>query len=485
MGKQIISRHIYGHFAEHLGRCIYGGFYLKENTDIPHVRRIRQDVVQALREINIPNLRWPGGCFADEYHWQDGIGPQKERPGMINTHWGGVTEDNSFGTHEFMDLCQQLGCEPVICGNIGSGTVREMSQWVEYLTSSNISPMTNLRKKNGREKPWKVKFWGLGNENWACGGNMTPEYYANLMRRFSTYCRNYPGNRLYKIACGPYSDNTHWMEVLLKEPKNRYMFQGISLHYYTDTWDMKNKSATEFSESEWIKILQKARKMDEIINKQKIIMDKYDPQNKIGLIVDEWGTWYKVEPGTNPGFLYQQNSLRDAVAAGVTLNILNSHCDRVKMANIAQTINVLQAMILTKDDKLVLTPTYYVFKLYRVHHDATLLPASLNCEDYRFNDVTIPAISASASRDAEGFIHITLCHLNPNKEIRLTCELRGISKIKLIDSQIITAPRINSCNDFGKKEQVNIKSFKQVTLKGNTLSLNMPAKSIIMIKLKS
>ena len=484
LGKSKISKHIYGHFAEHLGRCIYGGIWVGEDSSIPNKNGIRNDIVKALREINIPNLRWPGGCFADEYHWMDGIGPRDQRPTMINTHWGRVTEDNSFGTHEFMELCRQLGCEPVICGNVGSGTVREMSQWIEYLTSDNVSPMTKLRKKNGREKPWKVKYWDIGNENWGCGGNMTAEFYSDLMRRFSTYCRNYGDNRLYKIACGPNSTDYNWMEVLMKNPGNRWSFQGISLHYYTGTWGWKNRSSTEFKEELWFKILANALKIDEIITKHKVIMDKYDPKKTKGLIVDEWGTWYEVEPGTNPGFLYQQNTLRDALVTSLTLDIFNKHCDRIKMANIAQTVNVLQSMILTKKQQMVLTPTYYVFKMYTVHHDATLLPINVDCEKYSYDDNSIPSISASASGHKDGLIHITMSNLNPKKVIKVTCELRGIDKVSLKRSEIITGEAINSYNDFGKPEKVNIKKFKSITTKKNILSVNLPAKSIIMIELK-
>ncbi|MDZ7291968.1 MAG: alpha-N-arabinofuranosidase [candidate division KSB1 bacterium] len=485
-GKERISRHIYGHFSEHLGRCIYGGIWVGENSPIPNTRGIRNDIVKALREINIPNLRWPGGCFADEYHWKDGIGPREQRPKMINTHWGGVTEDNSFGTHEFMDLCEQLGCEPVICGNVGSGTVQEMSQWVEYLTSDNISPMTELRKQNGREKPWRVKFWGIGNETWGCGGNMRPEYYADVMRRYSTYCRNYGDNRLYKIACGPYDVNYEWTEVLMRDPATRRMMHGLSLHYYTVCHDWNNKgSATNFNESEWFLTMSKTLRMEEFITKHAAIMDKYDPEKRIGLIVDEWGNWHDVEPGTNPAFLYQQNTLRDALVAAINLNIFNNHCDRVRMANIAQTINVLQAMILTQDEKMVLTPSYYVFKMFKVHHEATLLPVTLQSENYVLESGgAIPALNASASRDALGRLHISVCNLNPNKSVQLECELSGADKIKSVSGEIITAERMNAYNDFGKTEAVNIQPFKKFTLKQNNLSIELPAKAIVMLELK-
>src|ERR1051325_10248290 len=228
-----INRNIYGQFSEHLGHCVYEGLWVGEESSIPNTRGIRNDVVAALKRIKVPVLRWPGGCFADEYHWADGIGPRDQRPSMINTHWGGVTENNHFGTHEFLELCQQLGCEPYICGNLGSGTVQEMQQWVEYLTFDGVSPMADLRRSNGREQPWHVRFWGVGNENWGCGGNMTAEQYALEYRRYQTYARDFGDNQLYKIACGPRNDDYHWTETLMKNGRNmrgQFLMHGLGLH---------------------------------------------------------------------------------------------------------------------------------------------------------------------------------------------------------------------------------------------------------------
>ncbi len=485
LGKEKISRHIYGHFSEHLGRCIYGGYWVGEDSEIPNTNGIRNDVVDALREMGIPNLRWPGGCFADEYHWKDGIGPREKRPTMINTHWGGVTENNHFGTHEFMELCNQLDAEPVICGNLGSGTVQEMSQWVEYLNSDNISPMTNLRKTNGRQEPWGVKYWNLGNENWGCGGSMTPEYYANEMRRYSTYTKNYGDNRLYRVACGPSGADYHWMETLMKNGNPGRSFQGISLHYYTVTHNWSNKgSATEFDESDYFLTMSKTLFMDELLRNHINIMDRYDPRNRIGLLVDEWGNWHDVEPGTNPGFLYQQNTLRDAMVAAVNLDLFNKYCRRVKMANIAQTVNVLQAMILTKEGEMVKTPSYYVFKMYKVHHDATLLPSEVKTEMYSYDNESIPAVSTSASKAADGTVHVTISNINPNEALVLTCELRGMENVSFERGEIITGDKINSYNDFGEAEEVSTTSFSDVTVNGNLLDVNLPAKSIVMLELK-
>ncbi len=484
LGKETISRHIYGHFSEHLGTCIYGGYWVGEDSDIPNTAGLRNDVVTALKEIGMPNLRWPGGCFADEYHWMDGIGPRDQRPTMINTHWGGVTEDNSFGTHEFMELCNQLGAEPFVSGNLGSGTLQEMSQWVEYLNSDNISPMTDLRKVNGQDEPWGVKYWGLGNETWGCGGNMTAQFYADVMRRYSTFTKDYGSNRLFKVAVGPSGDDYEWTETLMKNGMPGRSFQGLSLHHYTvcNTWANKG-SATQFDEEDYFTTMNKTLFMKELLEKHSTIMDKYDPQARVALVVDEWGNWHDVEPGTNPGFLFQQNTIRDAMVASVNLDLFNNNARRVKMANIAQTVNVLQAMILTKDEEMVKTPSYYVFKMYTVHHDATLLPSDVSCDEYTYGDESIPAISTSASKDANGKIHVTISNLDPNNSKTVTCELRGTDKVSFANGSIVTGEKINSYNDFGKAEEVTLKSFNDVKVNGNVVTVNLPSKSVVMVEL--
>lgn len=478
-GKVRIDRNIYGHFAEHLGRCIYEGIWVGEDSPIPNTRGIRNDVVTALKRIKIPVLRWPGGCFADEYHWKDGIGPRSGRPSMVNTHWGGVTENNHFGTHEFMDLCAQLGCQPYICGNVGSGSVLEMQQWVEYITFDGVSPMAELRKANGHPDPWKLTYFGVGNENWGCGGNMSAEYYADQYLRYATYVRNFAGNSIFKIACGPNRNDYHWTEVLMARCAKR--MNGLALHFYCGT-GKKSRSATDFGEEDWLHNLKTALQMEELVTKHSEIMDRFDPSKKIALIVDEWGAWHAVEPGTNKGFLYQQNSLRDAMVAAVTLNILNSHADRVRMANIAQTINVLQAMILTDKEKIVLTPTFHVFEMFVPHHDATWLPHELTGASYALGDVGIPALNASASRDAAGKIHITCCNLDPAKPATLECELLG-AKASRVAGRILTAPAINSHNTFEQPDRVSPAPFDAAKPTGAGFSAILPPKSLVALEI--
>lgn len=479
-GKTKIDRNIYGHFAEHLGRCIYEGIWVGEGSPTPNTRGIRNDVVAALKRIKIPVLRWPGGCFADEYHWKDGIGPRDGRPTMINTHWGGVTENNHFGTHEFFDLCSQLECEPYICGNVGSGAVLEMQQWVEYITFDGISPMAELRKANGRPDPWKLRYFGVGNENWGCGGNMSAEYYADQYLRYATYVRNFAGNAIFKIACGPNRDDYHWTEVLMARCTKR--MNGLALHFYCGT-GKKSRSATVFDEGDWFHNLKTALRMEELISKHSEIMDRFDPEKKIGLMVDEWGAWHAVEPGTNRGFLYQQNSLRDAMVAALTLNIFNRHSDRVRMANIAQTINVLQAMILTDKDRMVLTPTYHVFEMFVPHHDATWLPGELSAGPYAVAGEEIPALSVSASRDESGKIHVTLCNIDPTRPATLGCELRG-AKASDVSGRILTAEEMTAHNTFDQPERVKPTPFDAAKPTATGFSVILPPKSIVALEIQ-
>jgi alpha-N-arabinofuranosidase len=488
-GTRTISRHIYGHFAEHLGRCIYGGIWVGEESPIPNTRGIRTDVVEALRAIRIPNLRWPGGCFADEYHWMDGIGPRAQRPRMINTHWGGVVENNHFGTHEFLDLCGQLDCEPYICGNVGSGTVHEMQQWVEYLTFDGTSPMADLRRRNGREAAWRIRFWGVGNENWGCGGSMRAEHYTDEYRRYQTYVRNYSGNELYKIACGPRNDDYEWTDTLMRHGRTMrgsFAMHALGLHYYTpDTPYRQLHAATQFGEREWITILHTARYMDELLTRHSAIMDRYDPDKTVDLIVDEWGTWYAVEPGTNPGFLYQQNSLRDALVAALTLHIFHQHCDRVTMCNIAQVVNVLQALILTEEgsERMVLTPTYHVFEMYQVHQDATLLPIDLRCDEYRYGELAMPGLSATASRDASGIVHLSLCNVNPHQDAEVRCDLRGMA-LDTVQGRVLTDGEMTAHNTFDESARVSPRAFQGATIAGNQLTLTIPAKAVVVLELR-
>ena len=474
-----ISRHIYGHFAEHLGRCIYGGLWVGKNSPIPNTKGIRNDIIEALKKINIPNLRWPGGCFADQYHWRDGVGA--ERPSRVNVHWGNVVEDNSFGTHEFLEFCELTGADAYVAANVGSGTPDEMMDWVEYMTFNGASTLANERRENGRAEPWKVPFFGIGNENWGCGGRMTPEYYSDLYRRFSVYARDLGDNKLTRVAAGPGGTRLEWLDVLMKRVRGG--MEGVSLHYYTlgGTWQDK-LPAVGFPEDGWAAVLRDALQMEDLLTRAEVIMEREDPENRVGLYVDEWGTWYQAEPGTNPAFLYQRNTIRDAVVAGATFNILHHHAKRVRMANIAQLVNVLQALILTEGEKMVLTPTYHVFDMYKVHHDATSLPVELQSDNYSFGETSFPAVNASASRDAEGRLHLSLANLDPKAEVSLKAKIEG-GKFSRVSGQVLTGSTMDAENTFDSPNQVKPEAFSGANLSGGDLTAKLPPRSVVVLTL--
>jgi alpha-N-arabinofuranosidase len=483
-GKDKISRHIYGHFSEHLGKCIYGGFYVGDgNTKIPNVKGVRTDVVEALKKLKIPNLRWPGGCFADTYHWKDGIGAKDKRPTIVNTWWGGVTEDNSFGTHEFLDMCELLGTEPYISGNVGSGTVQELAEWAQYTNFGGVSPMSKLRTENGREKPWAVKYWGIGNETWGCGGNMTADYYANVYKQYSTFLSGWSNDsKIFRIASGANSSDYNWTEVLMRDIRHN-MLEGVALHHYSVIDWSKKGSATAFSEEQYFTIMKKALFMDELVTRHATIMDKYDKAKRVALVVDEWGGWYDVEPNTNPGFLFQQNTIRDAILAGATLNIFNNHADRVRMANLAQTVNVLQAVVLTNEEKMLLTPTYHVMEMYTVHHDATMIPLEVRTTDYTFGADKLPAVSASASKDSQGLVHITLVNVDANKAQDVTIDVRG-GKHTSVSGRILTSDKLQDYNSFDQPGKVKPAPFKDASISGSTLKVKLPPHSVVVLETK-
>ncbi len=471
-----ISKDIYGHFSEHLGRCIYEGMYVGEDSPIPNVNGMRKDVVDALKDMGIPVLRWPGGCFADEYHWKDGIGPKENRKKMINTHWGGVVEDNSFGTHEFFELCRQLGCDAYITGNVGSGTVQEMSEWVEYMTFDGVSPMAELRKENGSEKPWRMKYFGVGNENWGCGGNMTAEFYADQYKRYGTYVRNYDWhNPVSKIACGPSGGDYHWTEVMMKNAGHH--MQGLALHYYTITHDWHKKGkALEFTDEEYYKTIEHAYQIEELVTRHSEIMNRYDPRKRVALVVDEWGIWHDVEEGTNPGFLYQQNTLRDAMVAGLTLNIFNKHSDRVRMANIAQIVNVLQSVALTDGEEMILTPTYYVFKMYKDHQENTLLGSYITTPNL-VEKGTLPQLIESASVKEDGTIVATIVNTSIDSAAEVQCQIADFA-VSGITAEILTGDA-HDHNSFENKNAVSTGEFKDFEATADGFKTVLPPCSVV------
>ncbi|MBO0608944.1 alpha-N-arabinofuranosidase [Myceligenerans salitolerans] len=497
-----INRHLYGQFAEHLGRCVYEGFWVGEDSPVPHEGGIRLDVVEALRELRVPNLRWPGGCFADSYHWRDGVGPREDRPRIANVHWGDVVEDNAFGTHEFLALCELLRTEPYVSANVGSGTVQETADWVEYLTRDDDAPMARLRREHGRGEPWPVTFFGLGNEPWGCGGNLRADQYASLARLHSTYARDLSGNTLQRVAAGANEDDYAWTETLMKQVSQRLgdeepapLFQAVSFHYYTipGTWGAKG-SATDFDHDTYWTTMRKAHRVRALIRGHSAVMDAYDPNARVALALDEWGTWFDVEPGTEPGFLYQQNTMRDALVAAVHFDAFHDNARRLRLANVAQVVNVLQAMVLTEGACMLRTPTFHAFAMSAGHQDASALAVhDVASRGTRAVDGTdLPTVSTSASVK-DGSVLVSLTNLDPAAPARVRVALRGGS-VMPDGATVLAAPEgagsddaVRAHNTFDAPDAVAPRELTTVSLTTtgaqSTLEATLPPASFATVRL--
>ncbi|MGO9012658.1 MAG: alpha-N-arabinofuranosidase [Bryobacteraceae bacterium] len=485
-----IDRNIFGQFAEHLGHGIYEGIWVGPDSTIPNTRGIRNDVVAALRALKVPNVRWPGGCFADEYHWRKGLGPLDKRIVTLNPNWGGVTEPNTFGTHEFMDFIDQISSEAYISVNVGSGTPQEAAEWLEYLTTDQPTTLAKERATDGHPAPYKVGFLGIGNESWDCGGNMTADYYLSQLKIYSRFVRNYnpaqeDKRQMLEIAVGPGDGSTEWTESIMKAYRGRHWswdINGLSMHSYTVVKWPPSFASVGFGEAEYSRILNSTLEMENLVTKQSAVMDKYDPEKRVALVVDEWGAWYAPLPGTNPGFLVQQNSLRDAILASLNLNIFARHADRVRMANIAQMINVLQAMIITNKEKMVLTPTYQVFRMYVPFQDATLVPVTFDAGIYTQGDIRLPRLDAIAAKDASGKLWLEVTNLDPEQPVEIEAELAGI-QVKSAAGEMLTAPKVDSVNSF---EAPNAVAPKPVSAKvqDGKLVLKLEPKSVTVVALE-
>jgi alpha-N-arabinofuranosidase len=467
-----IEPEVYGQFAEHLGTGIYGGLWVGPESKIPNTRGWRNDVVNALRKLQVPVVRWPGGCFADDYDWRDGIGDPAKRPARLNKLWGNVIETNRVGTHEYMDLVEQLGTEAYIAGNMGSMPPRAMGQWLEYMTSDSKSALAEERRRNGRDKPWKVKFFGIGNESWGCGGNMRPEYQSDLHNQYETFLHA----PVVRVASGDGTANDHLIDVLMERSADH--MDALTLHYYTMPGDWSKKgSATGFNEQEWAKTLKVAMGIEPRIETISRLMDKRDPGKRVALYVDEWGTWYDATPGTNGAFLQQQNSLRDALVAALSFNVFHRHTDRVKMANIAQMVNVLQALALTDGPRMVLTPTYHAFDLYKPFRGATPLKAELKTPHWKEADVDLPSVDASVARAADGSTLLALVNLDPQHPAHVTTNLSGAAH-----GRVITAAQMDAHNTFTQPNAL-VPAAYEAGKTGAPLALDLPPKSVVVVSI--
>jgi alpha-L-arabinofuranosidase len=486
---------IYGQFVEHLGRGVYDGIWVGAGSPIPNTRGIRNDVVGALRRIHVPVIRWPGGCFAETYHWRDGIGPREQRPRGVNTAWGDEVESNEFGTHEFMDLVEQLGAQPFISVNLASGSPAEAQAWMQYLTGPASSGPGKERARNGHAEPWKIPFIGIGNETWGCGGNMTAEFYSDVYRQYASVLRPY-GNL---IASDANSDDYGWTETLLTRALHRHTQEPsttlayisrqpqigmISVHFYTfagNDWGKKSP-AVGFDEKDWALSMLRTWKTDEMISRHAAILDRHDPEGRVGISFSEWGAWWATDKN-RPSNLYQANTLRDAVIAGMTLNFFQNHAARVRMANLAQMVNVLQSLIVTDGAKMSLTPTYHVFDLYQSHQSATLLPTQVTAPDYAFQDVHVPSLSVSASRGADGTTTLTVVNLDPVRDAEIDVQLEG-GAVGSAAGRVITADRMDARTGFGEPDRLAPTALKSLRVRHGGIALTAPSKSVIALTLR-
>ncbi len=483
-----IDRNLFGQFAENLGRGLYGGIWVGPDSSIPNTRGIRNDVVGALRELKVPDVRWPGGCFADQYHWRKGIGPMDKRPATLNSAWGGVVDTNAFGTDEFMDFIHQIGSNAYVSLNLGSGTPEEAADWLEYMTAAAPTALEKKRAANGHPDPYTVSMLGLGNESWDCGGAMSADYYVSLMKIYSRFVPNLnPAqrgeNHMLRIAVGPGTPTTEWTDTVMKAWQHHswaWDIDGLSVHWYTvPTGWPPSEPSVHFGEDDYAKTIKSTLFMNDFLQKQEAVMDKYDPQKKVALVVDEWGAWLAPLPGTNKDFLEQQNSMRDAILASLNLNIFARHADRVRMANIAQMINVLQAMILTDKDKMVLTPTYYLFKMYVPFQDATFVPVSFDAGTYVHDGVTLPRLDAIAAKDASGKLWLALTNVDPDKPLQVEADIAGM-KAANVHGEMLTAPAVDSVNSFDAPRTVMPRPAA-VKAEGGKIMLSLNPESVTVI----
>ena len=471
-----IEPEIYGQFSEQLGQGITDGIWVGENSAIPNIHGYRRDVVEALQALHVPVLRWPGGCYADTYHWRDGIGSKSRRPITLNKWWGNNEEHNAFGTHEYFDFAELIGSETFLNVNVGTGTAGEAKDWVEYVTSPSNSALAQQRRANGRLQPWKIDYAGIGNETWGCGGNLTADQYAPLLRMFGTFVRQDNGPKI--VAVGASADDYAWTEEMMKSHDKMNV---LGLHFYTlPTGDWSHKgSAVGFTKAEWLATFAQTRRMEELITRHSAIMDKSDPDKKVALAVDEWGTWYDTPPGAPS--LRQENTLRDALVAATNFNIFQRHADRVKMANIAQMVNVLQAMILTDGARMVRTPTYYAFSMYLPFQGATALPVTINSPNENAGTAQIPAIDVTAARGRDGALHIGIVNVDPDQPADLQLDLGKSSGS--VSGEVLTASAMDARNRFGAAENVRPAPFAGARWQSGTLRVQVPSKSVVVLRI--
>jgi alpha-L-arabinofuranosidase len=494
----VIDPNLHGQFSEHLGELIYPGLYVDPEGEIPNRSGLRTDVIEALKPLNIPVLRWPGGCFADYYRWRDGIGPKASRPQRLNYCWGMAPEPNQFGTHEFMAFAKAIGAEPYFAASVGAGTVADMADWIEYCNFSGPSTLADERRANGAEEPFKVKYWGIGNENWGCGGSMNPEEYAANFLRYRTFAQNFSGNEVFAIACGPPGSDWKWTRRFFDKIRNDYWdrmgsIQGFSAHYYCGSAG----TATTYTDSQWLELLAKAYAVEGVVTGVRSIMDSYDPERRIKLFLDEWGTWHPVEEGKPSGGLYQQNTIRDAAVAAITLDVFNNHADKVAMANIAQLVNVLQALLLVQGSQCLKTPTYHAFDLYQPHKGATAVRSASTAETVSTGEASeatcrsqylqektleLKAVHGSASIK-DNALCVTLVATHPTRPVSVDLDIKGANwadgELELV---VLASADIHDHNTFANPDKVKLSRATKLAAGSGPTRVELAPGSIVRLR---
>lgn len=473
LNSDFISPELHSQFIEFLGECIYDGIWVGEKSDIPNYSGMRKEVVDALKVLAPPVIRWPGGCYADTYHWRDGIGERASRPVTYNENFGTYeTDNNHFGTHEFMVLCEMVGARPWLNVNVLSGGVREMREWVEYCNRSEKTALSMERAKNGSEKPFQVQYWGLGNESWDGGGRMTAQLYAEEYRKYSSampLCDARDpesGFKLTKIASGPDGnkpvERVKWTKDFFEE-LGKYRtpdIDAIDLHFYNWNVEKGEDSDVDFGEKEWYRVIDGCLELESIIKEQYELVNEgtknfpqkegfwETPEYKCDLVVGEWGNWHGASFRTRPA-LYQQCTIRDAITSALTLDIFHRNCDMVKMACVAQTVNVLNSLILTQDEHTILTSNYDVFLMYKVHRGAKKLEITEEEPDHRI-------YTFASEKEDKIYVNIVNTDMTDEKMV----DLQFADSVDAEKVQVLVSDEITACNTVDQPNRIRMAEGK-------------------------
>ena len=504
-----VTPDIYGHFVEHLGGVVYDGVWVGEGSKVPNTHGIRQSLIDAMKKLPKGAIRWPGGCFADSYDWRDGTGPRDARPRRTNFWAGGTRGDavshsrydpNHFGSVDFARFCRLLGSEPYFAANLRSLPARDFYQWVEYCNSpAGTTTLADLRARDGEKDPLKVRYWGVGNESWGCGGDFTAEEYAVEFRRFTSWVPSFDTPLSY-IASGPSSGDLNWTrgffsKLTEKGPGMIGRVAGFALHHYTENlsfgdpakngWDARKGPAVGFSIPEWYEIVKEADRMEHLITSHWAVIDEFDRQRRVKLFVDEWGTWFKAGTEAHPTHLLgQQSTMRDAVVAGLTFDTFHRHADKVAMANIAQLVNCLQSLFIAHGDQCITTPTYHVFDLYGAHVGGQAVRTMVSAPSISYKRPTdtgsVLGLSGSATvKDKTLTLTVSNLHISDAQEVEIV--VRGAAAGAVKGAQV-SAPDVQAHNTFANPNVIGIKDATVAAVKDGVLVHRFPPASVTRLQ---